>query len=716
MANRSSLPLTALAHQAPRLERFLSRHLHFTLVLIAFLTFRLLMPFVFRSGSYFVEQAPDIGDYLRWGTLADSGLYPYVHYWSEYPPLFAWSMIGLYRLSTLLPAYQLDQRLWFALITQLTMTLFDLGSLILLYAIARQLGSRARATRTAALFAGAFITAYATSSWYEPVPLFFLLLSLYLALRGRFVSSALFTGIGIMTKLFPIVIVPMVMRRTARVGQLAIYLVTLTATTVAISLPFVMTRPDFVWAFVRSTLNRPTWLSVWALFDGNYLYGVAVPVIDRFTTSDLGAATTTHLPWWLIHLFFLGVFLFFFTRRVDWRDPVKSIAFAGLTTNLFLLWSKGFSGQFIVFVLPFVLLLMPNLRGILYSALLSVIWVAEWPIAFNVLEGQDWIIVWIVAARTMVLVALCIEFALFFAPHPSRVAPYALRIATYLSILVWISVAPIGVISVRAYTQARLDADTASPAIELIQGDSEMGSGIIAFAQPRLYRRLYTRARLVGNPTLLPVFKHTPEEARLWWLDEIAAQGPFWFVADEGDPETLEENRRAEGWLSNHACKIDTRIAGSARVSRFLTIGDAPVAVSVSAEFAGEIGLVAARLSRSQLRPGEALCVEVNWRAIAKPFENYTVFVHLIDSQGRLVAQNDQQPQAGFAPTSAWTSGLAVTDRHGLILPADLPLGEYDVRVGLYRSDDQSATPITRSDLPERSGKNVPLAKVKVVP
>jgi len=50
----------------------------FFLILIVFLTFRLLMPFVFRSGSYFVDQAPDIGDYLRWGTLADSGLYPFI--------------------------------------------------------------------------------------------------------------------------------------------------------------------------------------------------------------------------------------------------------------------------------------------------------------------------------------------------------------------------------------------------------------------------------------------------------------------------------------------------------------------------------------------------------------------------------------------------------------------------------------------------------------
>jgi hypothetical protein len=86
-------------------QHVLRRHQSLVLILVIFLTFRLLLPFVFRNGSYFVEQAPDIGDYLRWGMLADSHLYPFVNYWSEYPPLFAWSIIDLYRLSILLPAW-----------------------------------------------------------------------------------------------------------------------------------------------------------------------------------------------------------------------------------------------------------------------------------------------------------------------------------------------------------------------------------------------------------------------------------------------------------------------------------------------------------------------------------------------------------------------------------------------------------------------------------
>ena len=715
------VPASSKARLRARVTRNIARHQHFLLVLLVFLAFRLLMPFVFRSGSYFVEQAPDIGDYLRWGTLSDSGFYPYLDYWSEYPPLFPWSMIVLYRISTLLPAWPFDQRLWFAIVTQTATMLFDTGSLILLYAISLRLGSRARAVRTAALFAAAFITAYAASTWYEPVPLFFLLAALYLALRDRYVGSAAAAGVGIMLKIFPIVVVPVALRRMTTPRQVAGYLLALAVTSGAILLPFLLARADFVLASVQSTLNRPTWLSIWALFDGNYLYGVAEPIIERFTTENIGAPPNSTLPWPLIHASFLALYLVIYTRRVDWRAPVKSIALGGLTVNLFLLWSKGFSGQFISYAFPFLILLMPDLRGVVYTLLLSVLWVAEWPIAFNMLDGQNGFVMWIVIARTAVLVALCLDYAarLFSATAETRLAGFAQaapRLASTLLVAGWISVIPAGVLAVHTYTETRLAADSAAPALEAIRSGSTSGSDIIAIAQPRLFRRLYPHVRLIGEPTLLPVFRHTPEEARLAWLSEIAAHGPFWFIADEGDPETLEENRHAEKWLSDNACKIVTTLAGTARLSRFMGASDAPVEVAVEATFADEIELSGARLSSRSLHPGDGLCVEISWQAIETPSSDYTVFVHLIDAQGWLVAQNDQQPVGEFAPTSDWDSGSAIADRHGILLPANLPPGAYILRVGMYRSNDQSPVRITRGEEVSPDGKAIVLGSLSVVP
>jgi hypothetical protein len=47
-------------------------------------------------------------------------------------------------------------------------------------------------------------------------------------------------------------------------------------------------------------------------------------------------------------------------------------------------------------------------------------------------------------------------------------------------------------------------------------------------------------------------------------------------------------------------------------------------------------------------------------------------------------AQQDGEPGGGQQPTTTWTPGATVADHHGLLIPPDLPPGEYQVMVGLY--------------------------------
>lgn len=87
-------------------------------------------------------------------------------------------------------------------------------------------------------------------------------------------------------------------------------------------------------------------------------------------------------------------------------------------------------------------------------------------------------------------------------------------------------------------------------------------------------------------------------------------------------------------------------------------------------------------------QPGEALPVELHWRAGALLKENYHVFIHLLGEEGQLIAQADGQPAQWTRPTSTWAAGETVVDRHGLWLPADTPPGSYQLLVGLYRPAD----------------------------
>jgi hypothetical protein len=145
-------------------------------------------------------------------------------------------------------------------------------------------------------------------------------------------------------------------------------------------------------------------------------------------------------------------------------------------------------------------------------------------------------------------------------------------------------------------------------------------------------------------------------------------------------------------------------------------MGAAPIPINTTATFADEIELSGANLSSQQLHSGGTLCVELNWKAIKVPAGDYTVFIHLVNSQGQVVAQTDLPPRGGFAPTSQWKVGSTLADKHGLIVPGNLPGGDYTVQVGLYRSDNQAPIRVTRGEAIMPDAIGVILAKANVVP
>lgn len=83
-------------------------------------------------------------------------------------------------------------------------------------------------------------------------------------------------------------------------------------------------------------------------------------------------------------------------------------------------------------------------------------------------------------------------------------------------------------------------------------------------------------------------------------------------------------------------------------------------------------------------QPGETLTLTLVWRGEQEMAQSYHVFVHLLATDGTLVAQSDGQPVGWSRPTTGWLPGEYLQDAHTLRLPADLPPGEYGLLVGLY--------------------------------
>lgn len=120
-------------------------------------------------------------------------------------------------------------------------------------------------------------------------------------------------------------------------------------------------------------------------------------------------------------------------------------------------------------------------------------------------------------------------------------------------------------------------------------------------------------------------------------------------------------------------------------------------------QFGPAIQLLDYALATPQVSPGEDLRLVLYWQAHARPERDYTVFVHVLDAAGELVAQRDNMPVDNTFPTTRWPVGPSIDDVHLVPLPPDMPAGEYRVVIGMYVRQTGERLPIHRPD-----GEEVP--------
>lgn len=103
----------------------------------------------------------------------------------------------------------------------------------------------------------------------------------------------------------------------------------------------------------------------------------------------------------------------------------------------------------------------------------------------------------------------------------------------------------------------------------------------------------------------------------------------------------------------------------------------------LEATFGDSIKLLGYELDDGPYQPGQAFVLTLYWQAVQQPADDYTVFIHLVDETGALLAQWDSRPAQ---PTSTWTADQPMRDPHALFLPPELPPGTYHLVVGLYNA------------------------------
>jgi hypothetical protein len=681
-------------------------HQEFILLLVLFVVFRWLAVVAYRPGGLVLDFS-DFYFYRVFAQLTRAGYYPYVNLWTAYPPIYPYLMISLYKISALLPPWNFEN-LWFTLLLGSTLLIFETGNLVLIYATAGLFYPRQTALRCGWFYAGLFVPVYTLTGWFEGFPLFFFLLTLYLLLRRRLLLSSFVAGVGFMIKLIPVILLPVGVRlsgldlarfRSTRgkwenFRRAALYVGVFFATILAIGLPFYFINPRLVLASPRMAASRAPWETVWALLEGEYGYGIIAADMRDLTRIGVSPAPA-RLPWPLISVVFAALYLWLYTRPFDWEQPRKIFAFAGLSMNLFILYSKGYSPQFLVWLLPFLVILLPNLRGAFYALLLSLANIVEANFYFIMFPDQHWLLFVTVILRTVLLIVSCLEYILIL--FPAWESGTVQRARRWLMGGVAVAVLAVAVFGtprlLDAYFASRLEQSPYRRAIETLQQEATPGAALILqdhvtydWLYPYLRKRV---AFYLGEDYAMP--GETVEQRMAAKVESWAADHDELWLVDDQPQESNAAEETITAWLDEHCFSLPTRQADSLRLAPYLTSSAfTPLAPSP------ELGEVAALVGyRQQLTTGQKLRLTLLWRAAGSDERDYTVFLHLLDSQGQLVAGQDNAPWHGALPTTQWQPGQYVADPYELQLPPDAPAGPYQFEVGMYDAHTGQRLPVS---------------------
>ena len=352
------------------------------------------------------------------------------------------------------------------------------------------------------------------------------------------------------------------------------------------------------------------------------------------------------------------------------------------------------------------------MHGVVLAIALTAINFVESTVFLLVLPDEHWLLVATVLVRTLLLVLLAVEWLGQIWPAVAT----GRRLQTYAARLGWIVVGAALAAALfgapraaQAYWERRTAEHPCRAAITLLQEDARTGKGTIITPQITAWRDLYPW--LHGQYTIHVLDGYDPNdrpavEVMGAKLAQLAAGGEFWWVEEApdggkggGTPEWSPVLRSFTA--EPGAATFDEQMLGACHLARIAALGERTALGAVDTT-GGPIKLLAADVGSPHADAAggapntRILPVVLYWQAAAPVGASYTVFTQLFDASGRLIAQQDNLPVQGLAPTDTWQAGTPIRDPYALVLPPDAAPGNYDLQVGMY--DSQGRRTLTLPD------------------
>ncbi|MBI3538490.1 MAG: hypothetical protein HY070_13150 [Chloroflexi bacterium] len=207
---------------------------------------------------------------------------------------------------------------------------------------------------------------------------------------------------------------------------------------------------------------------------------------------------------------------------------------------------------------------------------------------------------------------------------------------------------------------------------------ADANAGIAEIArQRRVPFRDITRA----HPTF-------PDDTRLYFIDPVApiTELTGLFTLRYGRGVTIESDAREVADLRAHRAAYVYYFDSTGKPIEIAVEQNiaARVSPALPAELNAPIRLDGLEIAQTTLARDEMLVVLLYWRARGRIEKDYTVFVHLVDAQGKQIAGRDSPPRNGDAPTREWKLNALVVDPILISIPRAAAPGAYRVEIGMY--------------------------------
>jgi hypothetical protein len=290
----------------------------------------------------------------------------------------------------------------------LIFTIFQAGSLYLFNKIQRKIWPIAQNSfRILIYFLFSLVLFYAWS-YFDPIAVYFILLGIYWMLSEKDIPAMIAISIGILTKWFPILLLPTLWKTRPSQKALRLTLLTIGIVILVWGGLFVIS-PEMTKASLISQFNKGSWETVWALLDNNIRTGNFGPEIDRLdpATASIKIGNPPVIPSWISLLVFGGIGLMLLLKSKN-QSEGWVIPFGGLTFVILFLWSPGYSPQWILYLIPLILLCFTEREALLMTSVLVLVNLLEWPILLS--RGHFWSLYYIVPLRTVIMILLGLRF------------------------------------------------------------------------------------------------------------------------------------------------------------------------------------------------------------------------------------------------------------------------------------------------------------------